>query len=134
VRDFATRRNFASGPRSNACFAQAPTQQQNTARRLFAHRGLPVAASGFARQSRPFALSVTGIPRITMKSLLSHHEIAILLLLLNAPGQVSRSDPDALALARANLIEIVSEASVDSGFRLTSEGTELLRRLGIKPA
>ncbi len=69
-----------------------------------------------------------------MKSLLSHHEIAILLLLLNAPGQVSRSDPDALALARANLIEIVSEASVDSGFRLTSEGTELLRRLGIKPA
>ena len=69
-----------------------------------------------------------------MKSLLSHHEIAILLLLLSAPGQVSRTDPDALALAQAKLIEVVTDASLDARFRLTSDGTEILRRLGIRPA
>jgi len=66
-----------------------------------------------------------------MKSLLSHHEIAILLLLLNAPGQVSRSDPDALALQQARLVEVLYEASSDDRLRLTPEGREVLRRLGI---
>ena len=66
-----------------------------------------------------------------MKSLLSHHEIAILLLLLNAPGQVSRSDPDALALQQARLVEVLYEASSDDRLRLTPEGKEVLRRLGI---
>ncbi len=66
-----------------------------------------------------------------MKSLLSHHEIAILLLLLNAPGQVSRSDPDAIALQQARLVEVLYESSSDDRLRLTPEGQEVLRRLGI---
>jgi hypothetical protein len=66
-----------------------------------------------------------------MKSLLSHHEIAILLLLLSAPGQVNRSDPDAIALQRANLVEAVSEAAFDSSLRLTPAGRDVLRLLGI---
>ena len=41
-----------------------------------------------------------------MKSLLSHHEIAILFLLLDAPNQVAPDNPDAIALQEARLVEI----------------------------
>jgi hypothetical protein len=66
-----------------------------------------------------------------MKSLLSHHEIAILFLLLDAPNQVALCDPDAIALQEASLVEIVSTAFDDCRFRLTPAGAELLRRLGM---
>lgn len=64
-----------------------------------------------------------------MKLLLSHHEIAILLLLLNAPAQIARGDPDAMALQQANLVEQVSASADDERLRLTPAGAELLRRL-----
>jgi hypothetical protein len=66
-----------------------------------------------------------------MKSLLSHHEIAILFLLLDAPNQVAPGDPDAIALQEARLVEIGSTAFDDGRFRLTPAGAELLRRLGM---
>jgi hypothetical protein len=66
-----------------------------------------------------------------MKSLLSHHEIAILFLLLDAPHQVAPGDPDVIALQEARLVEIVSTAFDDGRFRLTPAGAELLRRLGM---
>ncbi|WP_036047189.1 hypothetical protein [Paraburkholderia mimosarum] len=69
-----------------------------------------------------------------MKSLLSHHEIALLLLLLSGPGQVSRTDPDAIALQQAQLVEVASEAPFERGLRLTAAGKEVLRRLGIDAA
>jgi len=69
-----------------------------------------------------------------MKSILSHHEIAHLLLLLSGPGQVSRTDPDAIALQQAQLVEVASEASFERGLRLTAAGKEVLRRLGIDAA
>ncbi|MBK3740739.1 MULTISPECIES: hypothetical protein [Paraburkholderia] len=64
-----------------------------------------------------------------MKSLLSHHEIAILFLLLDAPNQVAPGDPDAIALQEARLVEIVPTAFDDGRFRVTPAGAELLRRL-----
>jgi hypothetical protein len=66
-----------------------------------------------------------------MKSLLSHHEIAILFLLLDAPNQVAPDNPDAIALQEARLVEIVSAPFYDGKFRLTPAGAELLRRLGM---
>ncbi|QCP53305.1 hypothetical protein FAZ95_30035 [Trinickia violacea] len=66
-----------------------------------------------------------------MRSLLSHHEIAILFLLLDAPSQVEPGDPDAVALQEASLVEIVPSAFDEGGFRLTPAGAELLRRLGM---
>jgi len=66
-----------------------------------------------------------------MKKLLSHHEIAMLFVLFSAPGQVALADPDAVTLQQERLVEVVSTTSEDTKFRLTSEGTELLRRLGL---
>jgi hypothetical protein len=77
---------------------------------------------------------VGNAPRIserTMRKLLSHHEIAILLLLFNAPGQVSAANPDVVALQQERLVEVISSASEESNFQLTSEGVEILRRLGM---
>ena len=64
-----------------------------------------------------------------MKKLLSHHEIAMLFVLFSAPGQVALVDPDLVTLQQARLVEVVSTIFEDAEFRLTSEGTELLRRL-----
>jgi hypothetical protein len=66
-----------------------------------------------------------------MRSPLSHHEIAILFLLLDAPSQVAPGDADAIALQEARLVEIVSTAFDDERLRLTPAGAELLRRLGM---
>lgn len=66
-----------------------------------------------------------------MKTLLSHHEIAMLFVLFSAPGQVALADPDAVTLQQEQLVEVVSTISENAEFRLTSEGTELLRRLGL---
>ena len=68
-----------------------------------------------------------------MKPLLSLHEIALLLLLVSAPGQVRNTDPDAIALQQANLIEVASDTASDRDLRLTAEGREVLRRLGAGP-
>ncbi|MGY6259069.1 hypothetical protein ACXIVK_37165 [Paraburkholderia caledonica] len=66
-----------------------------------------------------------------MKKLLSHHEIAMLFVLFNAPGQVALADPDVATLQKEQLIEVVTTTSENAEFRLTSEGTDLLRRLGL---
>ena len=65
-----------------------------------------------------------------MKSVLSLHEIALLLLVLGASTQVQHTDPDAIALQQAKLIEVMQETASDRNLRLTAEGRELLRRLG----
>ncbi|MGP8434226.1 hypothetical protein ACT2FY_36485 [Paraburkholderia fungorum] len=66
-----------------------------------------------------------------MKKLLSHHEIAMLFVLFSAPGKVALANPDAMTLQREELVEVVSTTSENAEFRLTSEGTELWRRLGL---
>jgi hypothetical protein len=69
-----------------------------------------------------------------MKKLLSHHELAILLLLFSAPGQVALTDPDAVALQQESLVEMVSAAPDEAQLRLTPEGAAVLRRLGMTKA
>ena len=66
-----------------------------------------------------------------MKKLLSHHEIAMLFVLFSAPGQVALADPDVAALQQEQLVEVVSTTSENAELRLTLEGTEMLRRLGL---
>ncbi|QLD53949.1 hypothetical protein [Paraburkholderia fungorum] len=66
-----------------------------------------------------------------MKKLLSHHEIAMLFVLFSASGQVALADPDVVTLQQEQLVEVVSTTSEGGEFRLTSEGTEVLRRLGL---
>lgn len=65
-----------------------------------------------------------------MKPVLSLHEIALLLLVLGASDQVQHTDPDAIALQQAKLVEVVQEATSAHNLRLTAEGREILRRLG----
>jgi hypothetical protein len=66
-----------------------------------------------------------------VKKLLSPHEIAMLIVLFSAPGQVALADPDAATLQQERLVEVVPTASEGGTFRLTSEGTEVLRRLAM---
>ncbi|QCP48310.1 hypothetical protein FAZ95_03385 [Trinickia violacea] len=66
-----------------------------------------------------------------MKKPLSHHEIAMLLVLFSAPAQVALADPEALTLRQERLVEVVRTTSTDAELRLTSEGEALLQRLGL---
>lgn len=69
-----------------------------------------------------------------MKKLLSPHEIAVLLVLFSAPGQVPLADPDAIILQQELLAEVVETSSAGTEYRLTPEGKALLQRLGIRHA
>ncbi|MGF6770314.1 hypothetical protein P3T18_002793 [Paraburkholderia sp. GAS199] len=65
-----------------------------------------------------------------LRRLLSHHELATLLLLLHAPIDAS-AKPEIPQLHEAGLIESVSNET-SSHFRLTKEGNAVLRGLGVK--
>ena len=60
--------------------------------------------------------------------MLSHHELATLLLIRDANAPVQTLDSDFLALQRYRLVEM-DEAGGDPRLRLTMRGRELLRRL-----
>jgi hypothetical protein len=60
--------------------------------------------------------------------MLSHHELATLLLIRDANSPVQTLDSDFLALQRYRLVEM-DEADGDPTLRLTMRGRELLRRL-----
>jgi hypothetical protein len=67
-----------------------------------------------------------------LRRLLSHHELATLLLLLHAPVD-AMAKPEIPGLQEAGLVEQV--ASSDAGtprIRLTQEGNAILRGLGVK--
>ncbi|MGF6571386.1 hypothetical protein ABH945_003507 [Paraburkholderia sp. GAS333] len=66
-----------------------------------------------------------------LRRLLSHHELATLLLLLHAPIDAS-AKPEIPQLHEAGLIETVSGDAGASHIRLTHEGNAVLRGLGIK--
>jgi hypothetical protein len=66
-----------------------------------------------------------------MKKPLSHHELAMLLVLLSAPAQVALADPNVVALQHQRLVEPVQINSTGTELRLTSEGKLLLQRLGL---
>jgi hypothetical protein len=66
-----------------------------------------------------------------LRRLLSHHELATLLLLLHAPIDAS-AKPEIPLLHEAGLIETVSGDAGSSHIRLTREGNAVLRGLGVK--
>ncbi|RQH02772.1 hypothetical protein [Paraburkholderia dinghuensis] len=61
--------------------------------------------------------------------MLSHHELAALMLVRDAQTPLQTLDSDFLALQRYELIEMDKRGS-DVSLRLTTRGHELLRRLG----
>ncbi len=67
--------------------------------------------------------------RTMLRRILSHHEIATLLLLLHSPIDVS-AKPEIPMLREAGLVEPVTSESGDTRFQLTEDGTAILRGLG----
>ncbi len=66
-----------------------------------------------------------------LRRLLSHHELATLLLLLHAPIDAS-AKPEIPILHEAGLIETVASEAGASRIRLTPEGNAVLRGLGVR--
>lgn len=74
----------------------------------------------------------TPIKRPTMlRRLLSHHELATLLLLLHAPID-AMAKPEMPQLHEAGLVETISSENGGQRTRLTPEGNAILRGLGVK--
>lgn len=69
-------------------------------------------------------------PRAMLRRILSHHEIATLLLLLHSPIDVS-AKPEIPMLQEAGLVESVTSESGATRFQLTADGTAVLRGLGL---
>lgn len=69
-------------------------------------------------------------PRTMLRRILSHHEIATLLLLLHAPVDLA-AKPEIPMLKEAGLIEQVNTEQGDTRFQLTEDGNAVLRGLGI---
>jgi hypothetical protein len=66
-----------------------------------------------------------------LRRLLSHHELATLLLLLHAPVD-AMAKPEIPMLQEAGLVEAVSSDAGAPHIRLTPEGNAILRGLGVK--
>lgn len=71
-------------------------------------------------------------PKTMLRRLLSHHEIATLLVLLHAPIGAN-AKPELPALQEAGLVEMIrSDADTAPRFRLTENGTAVLKGLGYR--
>ncbi|MGF6724717.1 hypothetical protein P3T43_004086 [Paraburkholderia sp. GAS41] len=66
-----------------------------------------------------------------LRRLLSHHELATLLLLLHAPIDAF-AKPEIPTLHEAGLVETVATEAGAPSIRLTPEGNAVLRGLGIR--
>jgi hypothetical protein len=67
---------------------------------------------------------------LRLRRMLSAHEIATLLLLLNASVDVMAATPDVMALREAGLVQLVASEQGEARFALTAEGSAVLRVLG----
>lgn len=61
--------------------------------------------------------------------MLSHHELATLMLLRDAGRHLEEFDPDVLALRRYELVEVRHQDRQGRTLQLTHRGHELLQRL-----
>ncbi|MEM5316657.1 hypothetical protein [Paraburkholderia sp. JHI869] len=68
--------------------------------------------------------------RTLLRRLLSHHELATLLLLLHAPID-AHAKPEIPMLKEAGLVEQVQDDAGDARIRLTTEGNAVLQGLGL---
>ena len=66
-----------------------------------------------------------------LRRLLSHHELATLLLLLHAPVD-AMAKPEIPMLQEAGLVEQIASEAGAPRIRLTPEGNAILRGLGVK--
>jgi hypothetical protein len=66
--------------------------------------------------------------------MLSHHELATLMLLNDSTRRLEAVDPDVLALRRYELVEINELRGGDTALRVSQRGLDLLRRLGMGDA
>ena len=71
-------------------------------------------------------------PVRVIKRLLSHHEIATLLLLMHAPIDAMAAPPDVTSLQEYGYVEIVSPGADGPKVRLTEDGNAVLRGLGVR--
>lgn len=79
---------------------------------------------------RPAAPSAK--PKTMLRRLLSHHEIATLLILLHAPIGAN-AKPELPALQEAGLVEMIrSDMDAAPSFRLTKDGSAVLKGLGYR--
>lgn len=69
---------------------------------------------------------------LRLRGMLSAHEIAALLLLLNAPVEVRAATPDVIALREVGLVQLVASECGAGKFVLTAEGNAVLRVLGAR--
>jgi hypothetical protein len=73
-------------------------------------------------------------PKTMLRRLLSHHELATLLVLLHAPISAN-ANAELPALQEAGLVEMVhGESNATPLFRLTQNGNAVLKGLGYAPA
>ncbi|HEY4805371.1 MAG TPA: hypothetical protein VIH96_22375 [Paraburkholderia sp.] len=68
--------------------------------------------------------------RTLLRRLLSHHELATLLLLLHAPID-AHAKPEIPMLKEAGLVEQVKDDAGATRIRLTTEGNAVLKGLGL---
>ncbi|WGS48087.1 hypothetical protein LFL96_09710 [Paraburkholderia sp. D15] len=61
--------------------------------------------------------------------MLSHHELATLMLLRDTEKRIEPLDPDVLALRRYALVEVQQRQPHEMTLQLTRQGRELLARL-----
>jgi hypothetical protein len=71
-------------------------------------------------------------PVRAIKRLLSHHEIATLLLLWHGPINAIAATPDVASLQEYGYVETVSQDAGEKTVRLTEDGNAILRGLGAK--
>lgn len=86
-------------------------------------------------ERRRFTRGPPGRPpakKTMLRRLLSHHEIATLLVLLHAPIGAN-AKPELPALQEAGLVEMIKlDADTSPRFRLTEDGTAVLKGLGYR--
>ncbi|MDR5750897.1 MULTISPECIES: hypothetical protein [unclassified Caballeronia] len=71
-------------------------------------------------------------PVRAIKRLLSHHEIATLLLLAHAPIDALAATPDVASLQEYGYVETVAQDAGAVKVQLTEDGNAVLRGLGVK--
>lgn len=91
------------------------------------NRQYPMMNDADSSVSRPAAKPAK---RTILRRLLSHHELATLLLLLHAPID-AQAKPEIPMLQEAGLVEQISSEAGSPKIRLTREGNAVLQGLGL---
>ncbi|MEO6320256.1 MAG: hypothetical protein ABIR56_06330 [Polaromonas sp.] len=86
---------------------------------------MPVGAAGLSHRLQ----GSNDAPYRALSWMLSHHELAKLLLISRVPGQISAASPDAAALIEKNLVALPESVLDERVLHITRHGAALLRTL-----